>query len=164
MERLWAPWRIDYITSGPTGGGCIFCDAPGKDPAESLLLFSNDAVLVMLNRYPYASAHLMVAPARHAAALQELTPRESAEIFRLLSSSTSILSDEINAEGFNVGVNFGAAAGAGIADHIHFHVVPRWAGDTNFMPVLADTKVMPEHLAETRRKLAPRFSAIRTER
>lgn len=159
MKRIWAPWRIEYIESEKEDL-CIFCSAGDKAPAESLLLYSSPDALVMLNRYPYNNGHIMVAPARHVADLADLTPEESAGIMTLLTRSKAALSRTMKPDGFNVGANLGAAAGAGIADHLHFHIVPRWSGDTNFMPVFADIKVMPEHLLDTWRKLSPQFADL----
>lgn len=157
MNRIWAPWRIEYIESEKEDA-CIFCTAGEKDHEESLLLHSSPDAMVMLNRYPYNSGHIMVAPSRHVADIAELTPGESTGIMSMLARSKTALAGAMKPDGFNVGANLGSAAGAGIADHLHFHIVPRWNGDTNFMPVFADIKVMPEHLAGTWRKLAPYFT------
>jgi len=159
MKRLWAPWRIEYIL-GDKDDACIFCAAAGKDPEEALVLYSGPLTIVLLNKYPYNNGHVMVAPARHAARLEDLTPEESSDMFRLLQHSTTALAGAMKPDGFNVGANLGRAAGAGIEDHLHFHVVPRWSGDSNFMPVLSDVKVMPEHLRSTFSRLAPFFSSI----
>lgn len=158
MDRLWAPWRSEYIKSGPEG--CIFCEAPKQDRSETLLLWSGGLAMVMLNKFPYNSGHLMVSPARHTGRLEDLSPEESAEIWRLIRLSTAILTKALNPGGFNIGMNVGSAAGAGIADHLHMHIVPRWNGDTNFMPVLADTKILPEHLKKTMAVLSPYFDSI----
>lgn len=159
MNRLWAPWRMDYI-SGEKDEGCIFCKAPELPPEDSLLLFSGSVSLVMLNKYPYNNGHLMIAPTRHVAAVEDLTPEESIDLFRLLRHSTTVLKNSMNTDGLNVGMNLGKAAGAGVEAHLHMHVVPRWNGDVNFMPVVAETKVMPEHLAETLEKLKPLFDRV----
>lgn len=156
---MWAPWRLEYIQGGKKDK-CVFCEAPLKDPREGLVLFKGSLSIVMLNRYPYSSGHLMIAPARHVARIEEVTPEESIDIFRLLRHSTAALTKALSPEGFNIGINVGKAAGAGIDDHLHMHIVPRWAGDYNFMPVLADIKVMPEHLLESFRKLQPLFVRI----
>lgn len=150
---------MEYI-KGEKDDSCIFCAAPTKDPAEGLVLFNGSLSTVMLNRYPYSSAHLMVSPVRHVARIEDLTPEESIDLFRLLRHCTASLTKAIGPEGFNVGMNLGKAAGAGIDEHLHMHVVPRWTGDHNFMPVLAQTAVMPEHLKETFSKLRPFFDRI----
>lgn len=160
MKQLWAPWRVSYIES-EKDQGCIFCIAPGKkDPADALILYSGPFSMVMLNRFPYNSGHLMVAPKRHVADIEKLSTEEAADLFRLIKHSTSSLKKTLNPEGFNIGLNLGEAAGAGIADHLHFHIVPRWGGDTNFMPVLSGVKVVPEHLLATFHKLRPLFEGL----
>ncbi len=159
MERIWAPWRTEYIHADK-GNGCLFCSAPKKDPKEARILFSGPLSTVIINIYPYNNGHLMISPVRHVAKLEELTPEESIDIFRLMRHSTASLTKAINPDGFNVGMNLGRAAGAGIADHMHVHVVPRWDGDTNFMPVLSETKVISEHLDETYALLRPFFERI----
>jgi ATP adenylyltransferase len=128
---------------------CIFCAATGGVPRDRLLLGTTAGSLVMLNRFPYQTGHLMVAPRRHTAALPDLPPAEHVDLAETLRRVLASLAEVFRPDGFNVGMNLGAAAGAGFADHLHWHVVPRWTGDTNFMPVLADTKVMPQHLLET---------------
>lgn len=156
-KKLWAPWRMDYILSDkPTG--CIFCPDPIVEPKDALIVFDTGVALVMLNKFPYTSGHLMVAPKRHISALEELREGESIEFFQLVKRSISVLKDEIAPEGFNIGMNLGKSAGAGIEEHIHMHIVPRWHGDTNFMPVVADTHVVPEHLSTIYDKLKARFS------
>ncbi len=153
-ERLWAPWRLAYIQSADEQTGCIFCRAAGIGDEEGLVVHRGRRAFVLLNRYPYASGHLMVAPYRHVGELGELDGGEALEIHELASAAVGALAESMRPQGFNLGWNLGRIAGAGIVDHVHEHVVPRWAGDTNFMPVLADVKVMPEHLSETRRRLA----------
>jgi ATP adenylyltransferase len=154
-KPLWAPWRLEYIKRADERPGCVFCDeAEGRlDPAESLLVLAGHAAIVLLNKYPYSSGHLMVAPRRHVGELADLTDGEVLEINRLAVTSIDALTRVYGPDGFNLGWNLGRVAGAGIADHVHLHVVPRWSGDTNFMPVLADVKVIPEHLLETRERL-----------
>ena len=154
MERMWAPWRLEYIKRADDQPGCVLCAAAEGDDEELLVVHRGDAAFVLLNKYPYASGHLMVAPRRHVGEYPELTAAEAAEIHALTACSLEVLRDVYAPHGFNLGWNLGRVAGAGILDHVHQHVVPRWGGDTNFMPVLADVKVLPEHLAETRRKLA----------
>jgi len=152
---LWAPWRLEYIKQADDLEGCVFCaEALGELlEAESLLLCRGEAAIAILNKYPYSSGHLMVAPIRHVGSLAELTDAEALEIHRLSVAAMDALGRTYGPGGFNLGWNLGHVAGAGIADHVHLHVVPRWSGDTNFMPVLADVKVLPEHLLETRDRL-----------
>jgi ATP adenylyltransferase len=145
-KQLWAPWRLEYIKQADEQPGCVFCDAAAGDDGER--------AFVLLNKYPYSSGHLMVAPFRHVGEFAELADDEALEVHHLATQGLAALREAYGPEGFNLGWNLGRVAGAGVVDHIHLHVVPRWAGDTNFMPVLADVKVLPEHLAETRRRLA----------
>jgi ATP adenylyltransferase len=154
-KTLWAPWRLEYVTQAGEQLGCVFCEeAAGRLPENtSLLVHRGAAALVLLNKYPYSSGHLLVAPLRHAGTLAELTDDEVLEIHRLAVAAVGALDDLYGPGGFNLGWNLGHVAGAGIADHVHLHVVPRWSGDTNFMPVLADVKVVPEHLLVTRDRL-----------
>jgi ATP adenylyltransferase len=154
VERLWAPWRLEYISSADDQPGCVFCAAVEGDDEERLVVHRGARTIVLLNKFPYASGHLMVAPQRHVGDLGELEDEEVLEVHRLASSGIGVLAETYEPQGYNLGWNLGRVAGAGVVDHVHLHVVPRWSGDTNFMPVLADVKVMPEHLAETRRKLA----------
>jgi ATP adenylyltransferase len=152
---LWAPWRLEYITQAGEQSGCVFCDeaSDALDPAQSLLVDAGPSAIALLNKYPYSSGHLMVAPRRHLGELGELLDDEVLEINRLAVAGMNALTSVYRPDGFNLGWNLGHVAGAGIADHVHLHVVPRWSGDTNFMPVLADVKVLPEHLLETRDRL-----------
>ena len=154
MEQLWAPWRLEYIKSADEDAGCVFCVAAAGDDAERLVVHRGRYAFVLLNKFPYASGHFMVAPLRHVGDFAELADEEVLELHRLASAGIGALAQLYGPQGYNLGWNLGRVAGAGVVDHIHLHVVPRWAGDTNFMPVLADVKVLPEHLAETRRKLA----------
>jgi len=153
-ERLWAPWRLEYVRTADDEGGCIFCAARDGDDVERLVVRRGERAFVLLNRFPYTSGHLMVAPARHTGDFGSLDADEAAEIHRLASQGMSALADVYGPQGYNLGWNLGRIAGAGVLDHVHLHVVPRWAGDTNFMPVLADVRVIPEHLDEARRRLA----------
>jgi ATP adenylyltransferase len=153
MERLWAPWRMAYI-GVPSPDGCIFCDKPREESdAGNWILCRGRLAFVILNAFPYNNGHLMVAPFRHTADIESLTPEEQAEIFRLTQLCVSLLREAFRPEGFNIGMNLGKVAGAGVADHLHMHIVPRWNGDTNFMPVIADTRVLPDSLDNTLRKL-----------
>lgn len=151
-KPLWAPWRLEYIKQADEQSGCVFCDeaAGALDAEESLLVHAGDAAIVLLNKFPYSSGHLMVAPTRHVGAFRELSADEALVIHRLAVRATDVLGEAYGPTGFNLGWNLGHVAGAGIVDHVHLHVVPRWSGDTNFMPVLADVKVIPEHLLTTR--------------
>ena len=154
-KPLWAPWRLEYIAQADEQEGCVFCVEAADElpPAESLLVRAGTSAIALLNKFPYSSGHLMVAPRRHVGALGELSDDEALEIHRLAVQGVAALDRVSGPGGFNLGWNLGRIAGAGIADHVHQHVVPRWAGDTNFMPVLADVKVIPEHLLETRDRL-----------
>jgi ATP adenylyltransferase len=145
-RQLWAPWRLDYVQSADEQPGCVFCLARDGDDEERLVVHRGDRTLVLLNRFPYSSGHLMVAPARHVGDLAELADEEALEVHRLATRALAALRETYAPEGYNLGWNLGRVAGAGIVDHVHLHVVPRWGGDTNFMPVLADVKVLPEHL------------------
>lgn len=163
MEILFTPWRYSYLTSprSESQAGCIFCiAATSNDKRQTLTIFRNDDALVMLNRYPYTNGHLMVAPVAHEARLFESTPPSLHALIRLTAEAQRILSDVYHPDGFNVGMNFGQVAGAGVADHYHMHVVPRWGGDTNFMTVTARTRLVPEELEVTFDKLEPLFRGI----
>jgi ATP adenylyltransferase len=153
-KPLWAPWRLEYIQAADEQEGCVFCRAAAGDDEERLVVHRGTRAIVVLNKFPYASGHLMVAPLRHGVDFGELEDEEALEIHRLANAGIGALAQTFSPQGYNLGWNLGRIAGAGIAEHVHLHVVPRWAGDTNFMPVLADVKVLPEHLLETRRKLA----------
>jgi ATP adenylyltransferase len=153
MERIWAPWRLEYIQSADEQPGCVFCSAAGLDDESGLIVHRGAHAFVLLNKYPYTGGHVMVAPYRHCGTLAQLTGDEALEIHELAARAVDVLTAVMAPQGFNLGWNLGRVAGAGVLDHVHEHVVPRWAGDTNFMPVLADVKVMPEHLEDTRRKL-----------
>ena len=162
MKTLWAPWRLTYIESEEKPGGCIFCDLPQlgspNDRRAGLVLASDDSASVIMNRFPYTHAHLMVAPRVHTADFVRLDPEPTAALQRWLQRSMAALEAVFSPQGFNVGMNLGRVGGAGIADHMHWHVVPRWEGDTNFMPMLADTRVMPQHIEETYDRLLPHFA------
>jgi len=154
VKQLWAPWRLEYVAAADEQEGCVFCLAEAGDDEERLVVHRGERAFVLLNKFPYASGHLMVAPKRHVGELGGLDADEALEIHRLAVQGMAALMEAFGPQGYNLGWNLGRIAGAGIVDHVHMHVVPRWAGDTNFMPVLADVKVLPEALAETRRKLA----------
>jgi ATP adenylyltransferase len=153
-KPLWAPWRLEYIASAAEEDGCVFCaEAAGELGEDTLVVHRGERCLALLNKYPYSSGHLLVAPLRHIGGFDELDDAEALELHRLAGAGMEALRSVYAPQGFNVGWNLGRAAGAGIVDHVHQHVVPRWGGDTNFMPVLADVKVLPEHLRETRRRV-----------
>ena len=163
MRQLWAPWRLAYI-QGPQHGGCIFCAAAQADADDtSLMVFRGRTASVLLNLFPYNSGHAMVVPTRHRSRLADFGDDEVLELIRLVDRTVRVHERVLRPEGFNIGLNLGKAAGAGIEDHLHIHVVPRWVGDTNFMPVLGDTKVLPEHLQVTRTRLAAGFADLAAE-
>lgn len=150
-ERLWAPWRFSYVEGATKEGeGCIFVDLPAQDnDRENLILHRGERAFVILNAFPYTNGHLMIAPYKHTADLSDLDVEEQLEIQQLITASTEWLKKAYAPEGFNVGINIGKAAGAGIVSHLHWHVVPRWAGDTNFMPVVGEVRVLPQSLEES---------------
>jgi len=153
MKHIWAPWRMEYIQMEKPEG-CILCEKPKQnDDAVNYILYRGDRNFVIMNSYPYNPGHLMVAPYHHTAKLEELTDEEISEHFLIVSLSIKLLRQVFNPVGFNLGMNLGKVAGAGIDEHIHTHIVPRWQGDTNFMPVLSNTRVVPEALAETYNRL-----------
>jgi len=153
MEALWAPWRINYILMEKPQG-CFFCHKGGQErDEENLILYRGEGNFALLNSFPYNPGHLMVAPFRHLAGLEELTPRELQEHFELVRRMVCLVEKALGAQGFNIGINLGKVAGAGVLDHLHTHIVPRWEGDTNFMPVLGATKVLPQALQETYERL-----------
>lgn len=154
MQRLWAPWRMRYIASADEADGCIFCKFPAQTAdEENLILLRSEHAFIILNAFPYSNGHLMVSPFQHTASLDDLTDEELLDLMALTRRGVNLLKAAFRPDGFNIGVNMGRVAGAGIADHIHFHVVPRWSGDTNFMPVLGDIRVIPESLQVVYRQL-----------
>ncbi len=161
MERIWAPWRIDYIVGGERETGCIFCTKPvsGEDD-ENLVVSRGQGAFTIMNKFPYNNGHLLVAPYRHVADICELDPVENGFVIEQVCRSLNVLRDIMKPDGFNIGINLGAVAGAGIEEHLHYHIVPRWHGDTNIMPVLADVKIIPEHLVSTCRKLRDGFRRL----
>lgn len=158
-ERLWAPWRVEYIR-GDKPGECIFCAKPELDDEAALIVRRGDRCFVMLNGFPYTSGHVMVAPYLHTADLAGLDPATSQELMKLTQESLRAIGAAYGPNGFNLGANLGSVAGAGVADHVHMHVVPRWEGDTNFMPVVGEVRVLPESLEDTQRRLKQAFDDL----
>ena len=153
MENLWAPWRIEYILSKKPEG-CIFCDKPREnEDEENLILYRGRYHFIIMNAFPYNNGHMMVVPFRHTATLSGWAAEEQQEMMQLADLAVELLRKSMRPDGFNLGINMGIVGGAGVADHIHLHIVPRWNGDTNFMPVLSDTRVISEHLRATFGKL-----------
>ena len=160
MKQIWAPWRMEYINKDKSGE-CIFCSLPkAGDDKKNFILFKGSYCFIIMNIYPYNTGHLMVVPCRHCACITDLDTDESMELNELTKRSIQILRDVNTPDGFNVGFNLGKSAGAGYDEHIHNHIVPRWTGDTNFMPVLADIKIHPESLQQSYGKLVPHFKKI----
>jgi len=160
MDRLWSPWRLDYVTRGEQASDCIFCAGAthaSLTQSNPLVVFEGGACYVLLNRYPYNNGHLMVVPYRHVATLAALSSDEMSEVGRLTQRCEAALTEAYQPHGFNVGINLGKAAGAGVLDHVHVHVVPRWSGDTNFMTVVGGTRVLPEDLGASAARLRPIF-------
>ena len=155
-DHLWSPWRFDYVTR-PASSRCPFCDVPADPDGESLVVHHGTLAYVMLNRYPYNSGHLLVAPYRHQRALSGLTADELMELGVLSQQCETALHEVYTPDGINLGMNLGRAAGAGYADHLHVHLVPRWDGDTNFLSVVGDTRVLPEELQVSAARLRPVF-------
>ena len=158
MKVLWAPWRMEYVSSDSKKGECIFC--PGADRSqdeERLILFIGNLSIVLMNRFPYINGHLLIAPLRHVSTLDALLPKEKLDLITRVESSIGVLKEVLRPEGFNIGLNMGKVAGAGVEDHIHLHIVPRWIGDTNYMTVFGEVRVIPEHIQETYGKLLPFF-------
>lgn len=157
MNRLWSPWRMQYVV-GEKPEGCVFCRAPQEDQdTENLILLRGRHCYVMMNRYPYNNGHLMIIPYAHVDSPLKMNPDELMELMQLVNVCLEVLQEAAHPDGFNIGMNLGAAAGAGIKDHVHMHIVPRWMGDTNFMPVLGETRVIIEALEQSYAKLKPLF-------
>jgi ATP adenylyltransferase len=154
---------MEYILNNNKEPGCIFCPPSQDDLKERLILHRGETTLVLMNKYPYNNGHLLVAPVRHVPNLDTLSGRELANLLGMVRQAVAILKQVINPEGFNVGLNLGRVAGAGIADHLHFHIVPRWNGDTNFMAVVGDLRVIPEHLDQTFDRLSAYFTKVRED-
>ena len=157
METMWAPWRMEYIL-GDKQQGCIFCDALDKN--NDLTLFTGNDTMVMMNKFPYINGHLLVAPIKHLSALDQLSRHAMGELLATVERSVGILKQVMNPDGFNVGLNLGKVAGAGVEEHLHFHIVPRWFGDTNALTVFAEVRVIPEHIKTTYDNLKPHFETL----
>ena len=157
MKTVWAPWRIEYILSDKEEG-CIFCDALSNN--DELTLFKGEITMAMMNKYPYINGHILVAPVRHLSSLNELNPEEMQSLLATVEKSVGIIKKAMNPDGFNVGLNLGKVAGAGVEEHLHFHIVPRWLGDTNAFTVFADVRVIPEHLQTTYNNLKVFFDRL----
>lgn len=157
MKTVWAPWRIEYILSDKEES-CIFCDALSKN--DELTLFKGEITMAMMNKYPYINGHILVAPVRHLSALDQLNSEETQSLLITVEKSVSIIKKAMSPDGFNVGLNLGKVAGAGVEEHLHFHIVPRWFGDTNALTVFADVRVIPEHLQTTYNNLKVYFDRL----
>ncbi len=160
MERLWSPWRLAYVTGTSDAQGCVFCEALTSETAAPLVLFRGDTCYAILNLYPYNNGHLMVVPNRHLASLAECSASELSEMIELTRRAEIALAEAYRPQGMNIGINLGRSAGAGVVDHVHIHAVPRWTGDTNFMSVIGQVRVLPEELEETARRLRPIFERL----
>ncbi len=161
MDRLWTPWRMEIIKKYKPKGDCIFCTLlDAQQDSENLILHRAKHSFVILNKYPYNTGHVMIVPLRHTADYPSLTPEELSEVGSMTQHALKALQDVYKPEGYNIGMNLGASGGAGIRDHLHTHIVPRWVGDTNFMPLIAETKPMPELLSTTYSLLKPFFNAL----
>src|SRR5688572_22969925 len=164
MERLWTPWRLAYVSGGGESAACVFCAAPEDEDAAPLVLFRGDTCFVILNLFPYNNGHLMIVPRRHVASLADASAEERGELMELTRIAEIALTEAFGPHGMNMGINLGKAAGAGVPGHLHVHVVPRWNGDTNFMTVVGQTRVLPEELPATGDKLRPLFQRLAQSR
>ncbi|MBW8012578.1 MAG: HIT domain-containing protein [Chloroflexi bacterium] len=160
MKHLWSPWRMEYIKSEKNNAGCVFCEALDQtDGAENLIVFRGQSAFLILNRYPYTSGHLMALPFEHTPTLTGLNPQIRAEMMELTTKGMQVLETLYQPQGYNLGANIGEAAGAGIEEHVHLHIVPRWKGDTNFITTTGETRVLPEALEETYRRVREAWEA-----
>jgi ATP adenylyltransferase len=164
MDRLYSPWRLSYVTTASEPvPGCIFCNAAAAEHDDPLVVARGRSAFVILNLYPYNSGHLMIVPNRHVASLAELSPAERADVMDLMARAEVAVTEVYRPQGLNIGVNLGKAAGAGIADHLHVHVVPRWTGDTNFMSVVGNVRVLPEEVPASVERLRPVFERLASQ-
>jgi len=158
MKVVWAPWRMEYVGSDQAREGCIFC--PGDDRTQDekkFILYRGEWSIVLMNRFPYSNGHLLIAPLRHISSFDSLSPDEKLDLVNMVERSVSVLKEVMDPAGFNIGMNLGRVAGAGVEDHMHFHIVPRWSGDTNYMTVFGEVRIIPEHIRATYEKLLPFF-------
>jgi len=160
MDIIFAPWRMEYIKAKKPEG-CVFCKSSIR--CDEYVIYEGKSCFVMMNRFPYVCGHLMIIPVRHISEIEELTREERTEIFALLDTSVKVIKEAMNPHGFNIGLNIGKAAGAGIEEHIHMHVIPRWEGDANFMTAVSNVRILPEHMLTTAAKLAPLFKKYHRE-
>jgi ATP adenylyltransferase len=160
MDRLWSPWRLEYIAGGKPKTGCMFCEATRETESSSLIVFKGDTCYVILNLYPYNNGHVMVVPYRHLATFGDLSIEELTEIGVLIQRAEAALFEAYQPHGFNIGVNLGKPAGAGVLEHLHVHIVPRWNGDTNFMTVVGEMRVLPENIGASAERLRPIFERL----
>jgi ATP adenylyltransferase len=160
LERLWTPWRLAYVSGGGESTGCVFCNALDDDDSAPLIVFRGTSCFVILNLFPYNNAHLLIVPNRHVASLADAAPDELTELMSLARVAELAINQAYAPHGMNLGINLGKPAGAGVPGHLHMHVVPRWSGDTNFMTVIGQTRVLPEELPVTADKLRPIFERL----
>jgi ATP adenylyltransferase len=157
MDRVWAPWRMEYISASTKPDNKCFLCVNQADDLQALVVGRNNKAFIIMNRFPYTNGHVMVVPVRHIGSFEELTDEETLDMMRLVKIMVSILKEEFNVDGLNIGMNVGRAAGAGLEEHCHIHIVPRWFGDTNFMPILGETRVISEHLNTSYERLKRKF-------
>jgi len=161
MKHIWSPWRMNYIMNHEPSLDCVFCKAlEEEDSSKNLIVFRGHSVFLILNRYPYTSGHVMAVPYAHVPSLEALTADARAEMMEVATAATQVLQEIYHPQGFNLGINLGEAAGAGIASHVHFHIVPRWSGDSNFMTSVAGTRVLPEDIEETYRRIRETWARL----
>jgi ATP adenylyltransferase len=163
VDRVWSPWRLEYVSGVKQTTGCIFCEAPHPPEPDSLIVFEGSTCYVILNLYPYNNGHLMIVPRRHVGTMMALSSDELLEIGVLTQRSEAALTEAYQPHGFNIGINLGKPAGAGVLDHLHVHIVPRWNGDTNFITVVGEMRVLPENLGESARRLKPIFERLASQ-
>lgn len=161
MDRLWAPWRMNYIKEGKKEQGCVFClAASAETDRERYVVYRGSHAFIIMNLYPYNNGHVMVTPVRHVGSVEDLSDEEMLETMKLIKLAIKAITSAMKPDGFNIGANLGKSAGAGIEDHVHFHIVPRWRGDTNFMTIVSDTRVLPETIDETYEKIVAAIAGL----